>query len=143
MPVRGKNYAILFGVAFGAFWAYIFLEFVARTLGMPGARSSPASVMDLVLKFRLPRALMLCLVLAVSGAILSRAFDSITSFRWCLALGTTYAAVYFALTVNSDFSSPSVFLFSCVLSACVLMAPLVGRYLEQRIAPPRLPQAER
>jgi hypothetical protein len=141
VPVR--NYALLFGVAFGAFWAYIFLEWVARALGMPGAGSSPGSAMDLVFKFRFPRALMLCFVLAASGAILSRVFDSITSFRWCLALGFTYAAVYFALTVSSDSSRVAVFLFSCVFSVCVLMAPVLGRYLAQCIAQSRVSQVHR
>jgi hypothetical protein len=132
--MRSKNLALLVGLAIGAIPAYLLLDQLARSLGMPGLADSAKSLAGLIFGTIVPRILMVYGVLFICGVILFRYLNSEVPLKWCLALGAIYGGGYLILTLASqEWSTGGIFLPG-LFCLGLLLSPILGGILAKRFA---------
>jgi hypothetical protein len=132
--MRFTNLAFLVGLAIGAIPAYLLLDQLGQSLGMPSLAGTADSLASIMWETIVPRILMVYAVLFLCGVILFRYLNSEVPLKWCLALGAIYGAGYLILTLAFQASSAGGIFLPGLFCLGLLLSPILGGIQAKRLA---------
>ena len=132
--MRFSNLAFLVGLAIGAIPAYLLLDQLGQSLGMPGLTGTSDSLSRLIVQTIVPRILMVYAVLFGCGMVLFRILNSEVPLKWCLALGALYGGGYLILTLDSQAWSTGGIFWPGLFCLGLLLSPILGGIQAKRLA---------
>lgn len=132
--MRFTNLAFLVGLAIGAIPAYLLLDQLGQSLGMPSLTGTADSLASIIWETIVPRILMVYAVLFISGVVLFRYLNSEVPLKWCLALGAIYGVGYLILTLAFQAWSAAGIFLPGLFCLGLLLSPILGGIQAKRFA---------
>jgi len=132
--MRFTNLAFLVGLAIGAIPAYLLLDQLGQSLGMPSLTGTADSLASIIWGTIFPRILMVYAVLFSCGVVLFRYLNSEVPLKWCLALGAIYGVGYLILMLVSQAWSTGGIFLPVLFCLGLLSSPILGGIQAKRFA---------